>query len=170
MRFRAIESTGVERRPGVVIAHRFCLYFSAMETCCESFESAARFLRSHGVTPTRQRVAIARLLFCHPQHVSAEEVWSLANRADPTTSKATVYNTLNLFSERGLIREVIAHPGKVYYDSNTAPHHHFYDVDTGKLIDIDSDQIEVNRLPDLPPGMVADGVDIVVRVRSRLQR
>lgn len=141
-----------------------------METCCESFESAAQFLRRHGVSPTRQRVAIARLLFSRPQHVSAEEVWSLANRADPTTSKATVYNTLNLFSERGLIREVIAHPGKVYYDSNIAPHHHFYDVDTGKLTDIDSSHIEVNRLPELPPGMVADGVDIVVRVRSKAPR
>jgi Fur family iron response transcriptional regulator len=119
------------------------------------------------VSPTRQRVAIARLLFSRPQHVSADEVWSLANRADPTTSKATVYNTLNLFSERGLIREVIAHPGKVYYDSNTAPHHHFYDVDTGTLTDIEPAQIEVSRLPELPPGMVADGVDIVVRVRSR---
>lgn len=138
-----------------------------MDAYCESFESAAEFLRRHGVSPTRQRVAIARLLFSRPQHVSAEEVWFLANRDDPTTSKATVYNTLNLFSKRGLIREVIAHPGKVYYDSNTAPHHHFYDVDTGRLTDIESDHIALNRLPELPPGMVADGVDIVVRVRSK---
>ena len=138
-----------------------------MEASCESFESAARFLRSHGVSPTRQRVAIVRLLFSRPQHVSAEALWSLVNRVDPTTSKATVYNTLNLLSARGLIREVIAHPGKVYYDSNTAPHHHFYDVDTGTLTDIDPTRIEVNRLPELPPGMVADGVDIVVRIRSK---
>ena len=145
----------------------FCLYFSAMENCCESFEAAAQLLRRHGVSPTRQRVAIARLLFSRPQHVSADEVWSQANRVDPTTSKATVYNTLNLFSARGLIREVIAHPGKVYYDSNTAPHHHFYDVDTGALIDIESSQFEVSRFPQLPPNMVAEGLDIVVRIRSR---
>jgi Fur family iron response transcriptional regulator len=138
-----------------------------MATYCESFESAAAFLRRHGLSPTRQRIAIARILFSRPQHVSAEEVWCLANREDPTTSKATVYNTLNLFSERGLIREVIAHPGKVYYDSNTAPHHHFYDVDTGQLTDIACEQLELSRMPDLPPGLVADGVDIVVRVRSK---
>lgn len=145
----------------------FCLYFSAMATNCESFDNAAEYLRRHGVSPTRQRVAIARLLFSRSQHVSAEEVWCLANREDPTTSKATVYNTLNLFSERGLVREVIAHPGKVYYDSNTVPHHHFYNVETGTLTDIESEHMELTRIPEVPPGMVVDGIDIVVRVRPR---
>lgn len=162
-----IANVAVRARIGVEMDWSFCLYFSAMATNCESFESAADFLRRHGVSPTRQRVAIARLLFAQPQHVSAEEVWCLANREDPTSSKATVYNTLNLFSERGLIREVIAHPGKIYYDSNTEPHHHFYDIDTGKLTDIESEHIALNRMPALPPGIVAEGVDIVVRVRSK---
>jgi hypothetical protein len=74
-------------------------------------------------------------------------------------SKATVYNTLKLFVERKLIREVIAGPGRVFYDPNTEPHHHFYDVDTGELTDIDARAIEVTGLPPLPPGAVAEGVD-----------
>lgn len=144
----------------------FCLYFKDMRDYCESSEDAARLLRHHGVNPTRQRIVIARALFCRAQHLSAEEVCELVNGTDARTSKATVYNTLNLFSERGLIREVVAQPGKVYYDSNTAPHHHFYDVDTGRLIDIDPEELVLDHLPDLPPGTVAEGVDVIVRIRS----
>lgn len=138
-----------------------------MRNYCESIEDVVRLLTRYGVSPTRQRVVIARVLFSRAQHLSAEEVWELVNGQDPATSKATVYNTLNLLSARGLIREVIAHPGKVYYDSNTSQHHHFYNVDTGALTDIGSQEIALSRLPDLPAGMVADGVEIIVRVRSK---
>lgn len=137
-----------------------------MRNQCESVEDAVQLLKQHGVNPTRQRVVIVGLLFSRAQHLSAEQVWALVNAQDPATSKATVYNTLNLLSERGLIREVIAHPGKVYYDSNTAAHHHFYDVDTGMLTDIEPHAIEVTRLPPLPVGMSAEGVEIIVRVRT----
>lgn len=137
-----------------------------MRSYCESIEDVIRVLREHDVGPTRQRILIARVLFSRAQHLSAEEVWERVNDHDPTTSRATVYNTLNLFSARGLIREVIAHPGKMYYDSNTTPHHHFYDVDTGALTDIGSQEIEVGGLPALPEGMVAEGVQIIVRIRA----
>lgn len=138
-----------------------------MRNYCESIEDVVRLLRQHGVSPTRQRVVIARVLFSRAQHLAAEEIWELANGQDPATSKATVYNTLNLLSERGLIREVIARPGKVYYDSNTSPHHHFYDVNSGMLTDIRSEEIELSRLPDLPADVVAEGVEIIVRVRTK---
>jgi len=78
-----------------------------------------------------------------------------------------VYNTLNLFVERGLVREVIAHPNKIFYDANTAPHYHFYDAETGELTDIPIDELAITRLPQLPEGTVTEGVDIVVRVRSK---
>ena len=83
------------------------------------------------------------------------------------TSKATVYNTLNLFLEKKLIREVIVDPNKVFYDPNTAPHHHFYSVDTGELTDIDAAEVEISGLPPLPKGVVTEGVDIIVRIRSK---
>jgi Fur family iron response transcriptional regulator len=138
-----------------------------MRNYCESFEDVEKLLRHHGVSPTRQRAVIARVLFSRPRHLSAEDVWTMVNDLRPAISRATVYNTLNLLSERGLIRQVIAQPGKVYYDSNTVPHHHLYDIDTGELTDIGAEEIGLSRLPALPADMVAEGVDIIVRVRSK---
>ena len=138
-----------------------------MRTRPESSEDVAALLRRYGVNPTRQRLQIAHALFASPGHLSADQVLSAVNEHRPATSKATVYNTLNLFRDRGLIREVIANPNKVFYDPNTAPHYHFYDVDTGELTDIDARSVEVTGLPPLPAGTVTEGVDIIVRVRSR---
>lgn len=80
-------------------------------------------------------------------------------------SKATVYNTLNLFVRKKLIREVIVDPNKVFYDPNTVPHHHFYDIASGRLTDIEGNAISVSGFPPLPEGMVTDGVDVIVRIR-----
>jgi len=91
---------------------------------------------------------------------------ALVNDRASETSKATVYNTLNLFLEKKLIREVIVDPSKVFYDPNTDPHHHFYNIDTGELTDIDAREIRVSGLPALPRGMATEGVDIIVRIRS----
>lgn len=125
-------------------------------------------LSSHGISPTQQRRQIARILFTHPQHLSAEQILERINGESerPIVSKATVYNTLGLFTRKGMVREVVVDPSKVFYDSNTAPHHHFFDQDTGSLIDIDAGQITLSQLPTPPEGMQLDGVDIIVRVRS----
>jgi Fur family iron response transcriptional regulator len=123
-------------------------------------------LRAHGITPTQQRVDIARILFARPQHLSAEQVLSIVNQDGQVVSKATIYNTLNLFARKGLVREVIVDPSKVFYDSNTSNHHHFFNIDTGELMDIDSSELKLDQLPNLPQGTEADGVDIIIRVRS----
>ncbi len=138
-----------------------------MQVNCESHDDFVALLRRHRINPTRQRVQIGRVLFSRPGHWSADAILAAVNEVRPATSKATVYNTLNLFVERGLIREVIAHPNKVFYDANTAPHYHFYHVDTGELTDIPTSDLPLVRLPELPEGTVPEGVDIVVRVRSR---
>jgi len=123
-------------------------------------------LEAHQIQPTQQRVEIARVLFARRRHLSADDVLTLVNEEGPRVSKATVYNTLGLFAAKGLIREVIVDPNRVFYDPNTEPHHHFYNVDTGTLMDIDADQFEVGCLPNPPQGMVTEGVDIIVRVRN----
>lgn len=123
-------------------------------------------LRRHGINPTHQRIEIARALFSRGEHLSADQILGIVNGHHSETSKATVYNTLNLFLEKKLIREVIVNPGKVFYDPNTDPHHHLYNVDTGELTDIDAHRIQVSGLPPLHEGMVAEGVDIIVRVRG----
>ena len=79
--------------------------------------------------------------------------------------EATVYNTLNLFVQKKLIREVIVDPNRVFYDPNTAAHYHMYDVETGRLTDIDGTEVRIEGLPDLPAGLVTEGMDIIIRVR-----
>ncbi len=131
-------------------------------------EEIATQLRAHNINPTSQRVEIAQLLFSRAEHLSAEEVFTLVNGESARVSKATVYNTLGLFAERGLIREVIADPERIFYDPNTAPHHHFYDTSTGKLMDIPAEDVQIQGLPPLPEGMHMEGVDVIVRMRPNL--
>jgi Fur family transcriptional regulator, iron response regulator len=122
-------------------------------------------LESHGVKPTRQRLDIGRVLFARHQHLSADQVMAMVNLVGGELSKATIYNTLKLFVEKHLVREVIVDPEKVFYDSNISPHHHFFDVESGEIIDIDGVDVKVTGLPPLPEGRVTEGVDVVVRMR-----
>ncbi len=125
----------------------------------------AQLLRQHNIHPTSQRVIITRILFDKCTHLSAEDVFRLVNADNRRVSKATVYNTLGLLAEKGVIREVLADPTRIFYDPNTQPHHHFFDVATGELTDIGVDQIHVSGLPELPLGAKLEGVDVIVRVR-----
>ena len=127
-----------------------------------------KLLVKHKISPTRQRRQIARIMFAKPQHLSAEQILDSVNReaGGKIVSKATVYNTLGLFVSKGLIREVIVNTNKVFYDSNTKAHHHFYNVDTGMLQDVDVEHLSLQSIPVPPSGTELDGVDIIVRVRS----
>ena len=132
-----------------------------------SRESVTERLRRHGITPTHQRVEIAQVLFERMEHLSAEQILSFVNERHAEASKATVYNTLKLFREKKLVRELIVDPTRVVYDPNTAPHHHIYDVETGELTDIPADSISVAGLPPLPPEFETESVDVIVRTRPR---
>jgi Fur family iron response transcriptional regulator len=135
-----------------------------------SEEEAAARLQEYGILPTQQRLQIARVLLTGDQHLSADQVLELVNVAGNRVSKATVYNTLGLFAREGILREVIVDPNRVFYDTNNGPHHHFYNVDTGELSDIDATRIPVEQLPDAPEGTLIDGVDVVIRVSERRDR
>ena len=126
----------------------------------------ARRLRKEGITPTLQRIEIAKIILARAQHLSAEQVLSLVRCAGLNVSKATVYNTLGLFARKGLLREVFIDPSKVFYDSNTTHHYHFYDVGRCTLSDIRPEQIPLTALPSVPVGTVVEDVDVVVRIRS----
>ena len=130
-------------------------------------ENIARLLRRHGITLTHQRIEIAYVLFKRREHLSADQILKWVNSRYAETSKATVYNTLKLFLEKKLIRELVVDPAKIVYDPNTEPHHHLYDVVTGRLTDVPADNIRVLGLPPLPQGTVADGVDIIIRTRPQ---
>ena len=132
----------------------------------QSRKSIIDRLKEAGVSPTQQRVEIAQILFAKPQHLSAEQVLVMVNAENSVVSKATVYNTLGLFASKGLINEVIVDPAKVFYDSNTTGHHHFYNVDSGELTDVDSNAINLENLPPLPEGTKAEAIDVIIRLRQ----
>ena len=128
-------------------------------------EAVAQRLRAHGIVPTHQRIEIAFVLFERCEHLSADQILALVNARHAETSKATVYNTLRLFLEKKVVRELIVDPSRVFYDPNTTPHHHFYDVVTGQLTDIPADAVRVEHLPPPPAGTVTDAVDVIIRTR-----
>jgi Fur family iron response transcriptional regulator len=130
-------------------------------------DGVAAILQAYGISPTAQRIEIAAILLERTQHLSADQVLARLVVSDAQVSKATVYNTLGLFAARGLIREVIVDSTKVFYDSNTQPHHHFYNVDDGTLTDFPSGAVVIDELPPAPPGTCMDSVDVVIRVRTR---
>jgi Fur family iron response transcriptional regulator len=125
----------------------------------------AALLRDHGITPTSQRMLIVRSLFEQQRHMAADDLYRLINASTPQVSKATVYNTLRILAEKGVIRTVIADPERLLYDPNTTPHHHLYDEVTGELTDIDAKKIQVTGVPPLPAGSQLQGIDVVIRIR-----
>ena len=125
-------------------------------------------LRRAGLRPTRQRVALARLLFgAGDRHISAERLPGEALAHDVRVSLATVYNTLNQFTQAGLLREVVVEPGRSYFDTNISDHHHFFHENDGELRDIPGAAVVLGALPAAPRGTEVTRVDVVIRVRNR---
>lgn len=121
-----------------------------------------------GLRPTRQRVALAELLFAGShRHVSAEQLHEEASKTHVNVSLATIYNTLHQFQQAGLLREVAVDASRSYFDTDTSDHHHFYIEDEQRVIDIPSASIQIQGLPNPPEGMVVTHVDVVVRVKKQ---
>ena len=125
-----------------------------------------RKLTEKGVMPTPQRLEVAALILPEPRHMSADQIIVALREAGARVSKATVYNTLNLFCERGLLRRVDVDPTRQYYDSTYEPHHHFYNIDTGELTDIPLEAVRLSVGAPLPAGTYQEGAEVVIRVRS----
>lgn len=124
-------------------------------------------LRREGIAPTVQRVQIAGELFARHAHFSADDLYRQLTEAGSRLSKATVYNTLGLFVRKGLVREVMVDPSRVFYDSNVGDHHHFYNVATGDLMDVDTEALTLDRIPAPPPGTEIEGVEVILRLRPK---
>ena len=124
-------------------------------------------LRSAGLRPTRQRIAIAQVLFAGgDRHVTAESLHAEVSQTPTTVSLATIYNTLNQFTEAGLLREVAIEGHKSYFDTNTSSHHHYYIESEGRLVDIPHDSLEVVGLPPAPQGKKIGRIDVIVRLQD----
>lgn len=122
-------------------------------------------LRAAGLRPTRQRLALAKLLFENgDRHMTAEQLHGEALGSNVRVSLATVYNTLHQFTDAGLLREIVVDAGRSYFDTNTSNHHHFFYEKSGRLEDIPGEMVVVARVPEAPMGTSISRVDVVVRV------
>ena len=136
-------------------------------TAARPYANALELLRAAKLRPTRQRLALTRLLFDKgDRHVTAEQLHGEAQTASVRVSLATVYNTLHQFVGAGLLREVVVDPGRSYFDTNVGNHHHFYFEDTGRLQDIPGDRVDVAELPLPPAGTQIRRVDVLIRVSA----
>jgi len=124
-------------------------------------------LEQHGIRATHQRIKVAEVLLAAPVHMTAEQLLATLRQAPSRVSKATVYNTLKLFVDHGLARQIHLDPDRCVYDSTMVPHHHFQNVDTGEMIDIRPEDLAFAKLPPLPPETEVDSVDVVIHVRRR---
>ncbi len=123
-------------------------------------------LREHGILPTAQRLAIAEFIFSTDGHPSADEVWEKVKSTFPTLSRATVYNTLNLFVDKGLIKRQLLREGTVVFDAVSTAHHHFIDEKSGRIYDIPWDNIEVKVKGEMTGFDVRD-YQVVMRGRRK---
>jgi len=135
------------------------------------YANALELLRAAKLRPTRQRLALARMLFEKgDRHVTAEQLHGEAQAASVRVSLATVYNTLHQFIAAGLLREVVVDPGRSYFDTNVSDHHHFFHEETGRLQDIPGERLGVAELPAPPPGTQIRRVDVIIRVSAERSR
>ena len=127
----------------------------------------SHILETHGIRPTQQRIRVAQVLLATPVHMTADQLLVALKQSTSRVSKATVYNTLKLFVDHGLARQIHLDPDRCVYDSRMDVHHHFQNVDTGEMLDIRPEDLEFAKLPPLPEGTEVDSVDVVIRVRRR---
>jgi Fur family transcriptional regulator, iron response regulator len=125
-----------------------------------------QLLRRHGIQATPQRIAVADYILAVNTHPSADEVWEHVRRKCPTLSRATVYNTLNLFALKGLVRPQVLKEGTVVFDPRVNAHHHFIDVETGRIYDVPWDALSVTGEGSLSDFEVHE-YQVVMRGRKR---
>ncbi len=124
-------------------------------------------LKQHDVMPTAQRIEVAAVLLARPQHMSADQIIDKLKRHGSRVSKATVYNTLKLFSEQGLVKELTVDSSRKFYDSTTHAHHHIYHVESGELSDVPESQVSISGLPPLPQGTEQQSVEVLIKIRDK---
>lgn len=135
-----------------------------------STENLKARLRQHGLRPTRQRVRLAGLLLDgQNRHVRPDDIYEQLKSGPAKLSRGTVYNTLRQFCNAGLLSEVNGVGDSLVYDTNLHEHHHFLNVETGELSDIQHDKVQIRHMPELPEGYAMDAVELTIRIRKSSQ-
>jgi Fe2+ or Zn2+ uptake regulation protein len=121
-------------------------------------------LRRHGIRPSAQRIAVASYVLTTDEHPSADRVWSRVRNRCPMLSRATVYNTLNLFVAKGLVQSLVLAGGRTVFDPRQDRHHHFIDETSGRLHDVPWNAVRVSSIADIDGFEVRD-YQVVMRGR-----
>lgn len=127
---------------------------------------ASILLQEHGIQPSAQRVAIASYVLHTDEHPSADEVWARVKVAFPMVSRATVYNTLNLFVAKGLLRNLVLTEGRLVFDPNVDKHHHVIDEETGRIYDVPWTTLDVSRVDEIE-GFDIHDYQVLLRGKKR---
>ena len=129
-------------------------------------QDIVKILRDHGVSPTPQRIAVASSVLYSTEHPSADDIWGIVKKSWPTLSRTTVYNTLNLLVEKGVLKSKIIREGKTVYDPCVERHHHFIDEKTGEIYDIPWESVKVAGVDALKDFEVLE-YHVVIRGRRK---
>ena len=126
-------------------------------------------LRASGLRPTKQRLTICKVLFNRKEtfHFTIEQIKKIIERnVKKKISLATLYNTIHVFKEKGFLKEISLKGNKTFFDTNTKHHHHFYDEDISRLVDIEDKNISVNYLPKIPSGKKIRSIEVLVKIED----
>ena len=126
-------------------------------------------LKLSGLRPTKQRLTICKILFSRSEtfHFSIENLKRIIEKSTKNKiSLATLYNTVHAFRKNGYLREISLKGNKTFFDTNTKNHHHFYDEDTGDLLDINNEDILIGDVPNIPNGKKIREIEVTVRIAS----
>ena len=123
--------------------------------------------RELNVTPTKQRVDLAKLIFSKKQHFTAADLISIADRKNLNISMATIYNTLSLLETKGMLKTINIENDLKFYDTNLENHHHLYNTTMSTLTDIDHDQVVFSDFPDLPKNLQIESTEVLIKVKNK---
>jgi len=126
-------------------------------------------LRSSGLRPTKQRLLLCKVLFDKKEtfHFTIDNLKKKIEKSSKSKiSLATVYNTVHAFKKNGYLKEISLQGNKTFFDTNSKNHHHFYDQDTGDLIDIKNEDINVSKFPAAPKGKIIKDIEVTVSVAN----
>ena len=124
-------------------------------------------LRRSGLRPTRQRIKICEVLFNSSEtfHFTIKELAKMIeNKANTKVSLATIYNTVHAFNEKGYLKEIAINSSQNYFDTNTSHHHHFFDINENKLIDLEEGEVKPIEIKKTIPGKKIKSVEVLVKI------
>ena len=124
-------------------------------------------LKDNNITPTKQRLEIAELVFAKDQHFTAAQLIEQVKDNKLPISQATVYNTLCLFESTGLLKIIVLQNDYKFYDTNLKSHHHIYNTSTNTLVDISTDKIAFSKMPDIPTDLKLEQTEVLIKVRNK---